>query len=953
MSRAESLRRAARQVVGWAGRRPITIAIAVATLVGGFLYLASLFPAAPSSSITLEGSGNPRATVLVKVNSVSIGRVEFTKEVESRIVRFDGQPIKLLELVPEGDPGTRFRLARTKIAFGSQAVVDRRGEQLSVLQFSSLRGLEVGPRGVEGRLTDRPASIADTPLPPLVVPNKLGALQRWLAGTSRSPSVPNIWVVALLFGLAAVILPSTRKPLWAGSAVVAVWVLAFLLYKVVPDLVNPAPPVAVAVGAASYFGNVYRGQQLAAILITLAILGAAVAARVFLKRRPVIALTGYVQQEHPVSPRTRTGPSWRPNRGVLIATAAWSLLGLTIVPTLSSPVPQPLGPGWDLGNGTAWNFLDQNGFVPMKDFWFPYGFQWLLFQVPLGAAWAWLVNITQVGLFGWAIWRLSGRDVGRTIACLIAVTLLAGLGSGLWRYLPALIIAATYAALGPAQWRRPQFGHLMLGAACAVALFVSPDVLLLGIAGAAFVLFGDLLFGRLEPKPLDVSKGLAIDVLPVIAAVALCVVIWSASGALSGNVDFFAHPDDVSAYVASDQVADGMLSKLSLIPRANSLVATLPFLLLAAGLILGFVGNQPRNTSASRLLLAASGCSLVFLARGLVRPNDLLHYLPLVSLTCATILLWNVRSVALVTLAGALAGATLAGLQSNGGLDRYLDGAANSPIRAVNSLIYASQGSAVEFAKRENHRLDRYEDLPDIELARELERISGSRHPSFAVLGDAQILYVWFNQLPPFHINLYDSSPIREQRKMIDRIESAGTQYIVLKQEPAGIDGVPYQVRDPLLYSYVIENYVPSRPDWRDCRPLPSRCMAADILVRRKLNQRPQIEFWQSRLGATLDFGFIPSYAKTPQPCSGTDCTSYALVQGRAAKKGDVVTLEATNGRSKFDVLLKARPDTFSYTLRLDRLWFWPLLGPQAELTSRTPGWMVEIKQGKDDDRLY
>lgn len=882
-------------------------------------------------------------------------------------MHFEGQPIKKIDLVPDGDPGTRIELSRLMIAYGSSVagtdnpglVSRRHGEQLGILGSTTtgIANLRFDKAGLKGRLTRQQAIISDSPQPPLVVPNKIGAVQRWLLGTAHSPLIPNIWVVALLLGLASLLLASTSRPLVAAASVVAIWILAYLAYEVVPDAINPAPPVAIAVGGASFFGTPYLGQQIAAGIIVLSILAAATAIAVHKRRLDDSrrARAGPPPATAPAESETSVasiGSARNHKRGLLIVFCAWAVASLTIVPALGPPESEPVSGGWDVGNLTVWNFFSQHGLTPMKDFWLPYGFQWLFGQTPLGPAWAWLANSAMLGLFTWSMWRLSSRSVWRTVASVIAIVLLSALGGGLWRYLPALLMAMTYAALGPAQLKRPQREQLLFFASTLLALLIEPDLLLFGLAGAAFVVFGDLLFGRLKLER-GLLVRLLVDSIPMVGAIVVVVLVWTAVGSLEGNLDYFGHLFDATAYGASDQVVDGMLSKISLTPSANAMVASLPFLVLGAGLALGFLGKEPLNVGATRLLLGTAGASLVFLGRGLVRPNDLLYYLPLVGFCCAAILLWNRRAFSSVVLTGAFFGAVLTSLQYNGGLESYLGGVAGSPIRAADSLTYLGRPDAIAFAKAETYALRRYENLPDIRYADELETVSRGKHPSFAVLGDAQILYMWFKQRPPYHVNLYDGSPLRSQRKVIEKLESERPSYMVWKQENVGIDGVPYTVRDPLVYAYAIQHYGPSRPDWRRCKDPLGYCTGADILKRRPANTRASIDFWTWRLGHKVDLGFVPSYAKRPQDCQGSDCTTYAVIRGKATKNGEVVKIEATGRGGHYAANLQTRPDTPSYTVRLDRLWFWPLLGPRARVSMKTPGWSVEIEQGKGDDRLY
>ncbi len=114
----------------------------------------------------------------------------------------------------------------------------------------------------------------------------------------------------------------------------------------------------------------------------------------------------------------------------------------------------PLVYGWDLSNLTAWQGLVQMGLVPMKDFFYPYGFQWLYALRSFGPLFQWLAQIAMLGVATWALLRLTRGRTIRVLACLLAVALVGTWSPQLWRYLPALLVPIAYGALRPTAHRR-------------------------------------------------------------------------------------------------------------------------------------------------------------------------------------------------------------------------------------------------------------------------------------------------------------------------------------------------------------------------------------------------------------------------------------------------------------------------------------------------------------------
>ncbi len=182
---------------------------------------------------------------------------------------------------------------------------------------------------------------------------------------------------------------------------------------------------------------------------------------------------------------------------------------------------------------------------------------------------------------------------------------------------------------------------------------------------------------------------------------------------------------------------------------------------------------------------------------------------------------------------------------------------------------------------------------------------------------------------------------------------------LIWRRDTAPIDGVPYVIRDPLLFTYVIEKYAPIRLGRTVCPASNQSCRLSDILTLRRHNEQIPIDYWISRLGSTVDLGFIPSYAKLPdkQSCSnGKDCVRYAVIRGHPVNpvnSDQPIEMEISGRGKKYRVLMQARSGTDHYTIRLDRLWFWKLLGSQPKLTVLTPGYSVQQQETPDDGRLY
>ena len=227
-----------------------------------------------------------------------------------------------------------------------------------------------------------------------------------------------------------------------GGALVATWIVVFVLVEGLPRIFNPGPPVSEAVGGASFAGTPYRGAQFAAVAAMGLIAAAALA---------VAARIGTLVKAGAAKPESGEEPGV--GRRSKIAIAGTALVCLSLAPDLRATLEDAVRPGattWDTSNFVAWDFFANQGLVPMRDFFYPYGLQWLFDLFPQGPLVMWLARSATLAVIAWALWRLSGHSAPRVILSLLVV---AAIGFGddfLWRYMPAMALPLAYAAMGPA-----------------------------------------------------------------------------------------------------------------------------------------------------------------------------------------------------------------------------------------------------------------------------------------------------------------------------------------------------------------------------------------------------------------------------------------------------------------------------------------------------------------------
>lgn len=758
----------------------------------------------------------------------------------------------------------------------------------------------------------------------------------------------DLFAAAPLVGLAvlAAMLPR-RQALWAGVALAATWLLAYVLYDQLPGPLGGSVPVDEAVGAASYYGTPYIGQQLAAF--ALIVMTGVVAT--LLARRPVRLAPASTAADTVVEPQ----PTRRARRLTVLATA---LVVLTRIPNLREQlVAQSYGPLpeiWDVTNQLTVGFFQQQGLRPMEDFWFPYGNQWVFNDFPLGPAAMFLWQALLLSLAAWALSRLIGPRPGRIAFCLLAIVAvglfdIAGIliQPTVWRYAPGLVVALVYAAVGPLNHRTPGRGHGVLLVACAATAAMAFDVFTVALGGILFVALGAIALNATVGRR-SLVRAAAVDLLPVIGGATFMLACWAVAGTFAENVRWYGDFLGSSAYHGAPQQLQGALLHLDVNPSVVLVLAAIPALLLVMAFVYGRLPGRTEH-AVSAILFAAAGVSSVILAKHMIRPQGpVLLYPPLMALGMCAVLLWNAKSVRSWVAVALFAGA-LCSLLHPSGIGRFTVYASHVlllPVTIADNLALIKDGRELRAAKKARFAPERFAASGDKKYIADplAHALRGPGQSRFAVLGDSSLLYMLFDQKAPWHVQMFNMSPIDEQRTVTAALERMEPRHLVWRRDYK-IDGVPYEVRAPLVFAYAIQRYVPEKngDPW-------------DLLRQRKPGEPPALGFWRARLGETVDLGGIPSYSRgaDAESCDGGPaCAPYAVVTGKPAKDGEKIVIDVRAGRRHFKVALTGYEDDTRYSVRLDRLWFWPFVATGATLSTATPGWQVRRVDVDAGDDLY
>ena len=313
---------------------------------------------------------------------------------------------------------------------------------------------------------------------------------------------------------------------------------------------------------------------------------------------------------------SRPGSSKRP----VLMWVGIAVLVFSLVPDLKASLEgsgAPIPYSWDTSNIIAWASFIRTGLTPMKDFFYPYGFQSLYELQSFGPLFEWLAEAGTLAVAGWSLWTLSGGRTMRVLACLLVTLVLADWAAGeIWRYLPALLVPVAYAAAGPASSSRLNRGHLALFLSCLLAVLIEPDLLLYGAVGAFLVLLGELVSGRLACSPRRIAVGLAWDATAVLASAVVLFLVWLATDTASGWLRFFG---GFTAISAADQEMSSCTEPraCSRCIRTHTRCRSRSRASRRRRLSLGLLPAARDDRGVSAILLGAAGVALVMLHKSL------------------------------------------------------------------------------------------------------------------------------------------------------------------------------------------------------------------------------------------------------------------------------------------------------------------------------------------------
>jgi hypothetical protein len=623
----------------------------------------------------------------------------------------------------------------------------------------------------------------------------------------------------------------------ATSTIFAFWVSGFLTL----------PSTTLAIGWNTYTGLSYHASIFAAFLpLILLILF------FILKGRKNAAMCFNVNSFQGEIPRKRT----------LVDVIYCFLLFLLSIDRPSSLLQGALNPelisNWDSNNLEVWKILVAQGKLPIRDFDYPYENLYLLDpSVPLGN----LLNALLVCISVFLLFRSFPKHHSYHVAKIFIILVVIAFPSGLVRYLFPFVLTIFF-------WTsrrnlRKTIGLYTLFALSCYLSWQTFGYVLVSLFSALLITIPRLYDEKLRRKVFTSIILVSTSAIPSI-------LISHFQGSLTSRV-----ASNLKASAALQfGTNSGLLSdKISLNP--SFLIFTVLLLFL------GFLSHKKLITqSVSAYPAFCSGIFLLCMFQKDFVRNSLSWILPLIVIWILLLLLfllnqfessaklhfWFVPiSIAILT-SQYFATSHFSSRISYHHLSESVRGLTEFPRivkiqKDLNATLISSTSIAAKWPK-------------EAPVLSELERLTGN---SYAVLGDAPMLYLGHPVNLPHNTDMWLMSPLSNQLQFIK--ENASTRYLVVSKSSVKFDGIQFQVRLPRVYNWAHKNFDYSKGiDLGEYRVIPRALFTKDF-------GWPLIE---------TDYGEIfSSIQRKPRPCQESESESCSTI----------VSFLATSGRHTISIL--------------------------------------------------
>jgi hypothetical protein len=788
---------------------------------------------------------------------------------------------------------------------------------------------------------------APTPIP--IRRHGIAALNDLVAALEHPDLATDVLVLGLFFMLVSCLSDQRRLPhLFLLPAII---LAGLATMQVTMRSVKALDSVDKAVGRASFTGLSTRAQEAAVVMASLAACGLAMLT--YFLWRWVAA--EYASTSAPAKSakqnRIRLGASdallaqHEQSRGKTSKFSVFWLPAIAVVFFALVNCPDIRGiavsmisgvaftPQWDANNFVYWSYLVHKGYLPYKDFWYPYsGFYLFDSPLPTGPLIQWAYRTLLYSAIFYAFYKILRRKfwvafIGATIAMLGDWI---GLFENGYRYLLAVAVLFAYLAIDHEE-RKITDALVLFWVTCAISFFFEP-MQLTQAAIAIIVLLSIELYRSSDRSGRNWMARFGREFAVPLASVFVVLGLLAARGELSGFSKFYLGAGDSAAYGAIPTDVSWLRNAFTWSAFQHLTEYPAQILFGAAVLIgIGLFERLRARGRANRYADALLGLGIIYLLvlqKHLIRPmpNEFLLYLMTALFVYVAFVPWKRRRLELAA-TGVVVGTILSAFIANGGANKLLtqfqQSFKNMP---GNVATLSSDKDLLCKANLSYFALPHFQQFADEQAVATRIRAtvpSGGNDEAF-VLSDDPMIYILTGQPGAvYYPNLYNASPIYEQALLVRWLNSDRPSFVVFDPAELMFDGFQKAVRLPLVFSAVASSYVPAETIGR-----------FQLLRRRQSGQPTALSYWREKLGSEIDFGHLAQISSfhSLKPCSDTSKASCApFLQITYANPCDAkVAIPFEVSGLTFSAAFNSIAGRSVYYIPLDRCWPWRVAADAA-----------------------
>ncbi len=638
--------------------------------------------------------------------------------------------------------------------------------------------------------------------------------------------------------------------------------------------------------------------------------------KIFLAEVLVGALIGFALSHLRVLRRTITPPVWaQPSLKKQILTIALPLFIFFVFAyppanvILGSLAGTHHSDQWDAVNMLAWSYAHLKGFLPLKDFFYPYGGQYLLSSPTPGSLHLQLLHEMLLAfVFIFSVYWLTQRRAIATFVIVLVVGILIQRGfiTAAWRYFVCFSVLLFYLALRR-QPRAEKWGWLALGALTSWLFFFEPNQIIY-LAGGVFC---SLIPEYLNGKPLSkILKDLLRPSLFFLVFLAAYFVYLKSEGRWQGFVDFYSTLTSIAANAAIPE-------NIALWFRRDTSVNAFVVMGLATFLIFSAI-SRFRGTNTD-IVMGTFGLGIMVFMKHLTRPHMANQFagffvvgaMIYLSLECFPYM--NRRQFHFLLL---FVGAYLMSFL-------YLGFITAQAGQFVNALAAIPGNFSTLFVPQKDvdQAINSY-------LAPQSFQVGGVKGDEFNKFfeqrysptsrvygfGDGVVFHMLRGQPIPYFLTFYDGAHINFQHKVLDDLQAAPPDVVIWNPGLIVFDSVPVLLKCPLLFEYVVDNF---KSD--------ITFQGFEFLVPRK--ETPvDWAYWVKRLGPKINLGAVPylSRADRLKECK-EHCTDVLFLEANTDFSAKERSFKVKAGEYEVELSFHADSIQNKISLNLERIWLWNL----------------------------